>query len=48
MVMKILIVVTFHRLLDRTEIVKKFIDDYNNSVHFSMKAFKEAVKILID
>ena len=45
---KILIVVNCHRLLDRTEIVKKFINEFNNSVHFSVKAFKKVVAILID
>ena len=45
---KILIVVTCHRLLDRTRILKKSIEDLNNSVHLSMKAFKKIVKILID
>ena len=36
--LKILVVVTFHRLLDRTEIVKKFIDDFNNLVYLAIKA----------
>ena len=39
---------TFHRLLDRTVIVKKFIDDSNNFVHLSMKASKKVVEILVD
>ena len=47
MEIKILIAVTCHRLLDRTEIVKKFIDEFNNSVHLSMKASKK-VEILIE
>ena len=29
----------------RTEIVKKIIDDFNNSVHLSMKASKKVVEI---
>ena len=33
---KILIVVTCHRLLNRTTIVQKFIDDFNNSVHLEI------------
>ena len=45
---KSLIAVACHRLLDRTEIVKKFIDEFNNSVHLSMKASKKVVEILID
>ena len=45
---KILIVVSCYRLLDRTEIVKKFIDEFNNSVHLSMKAAKNIIEILID
>ena len=45
---KILIAVTCHRLLDRTEIVKKSIDEFNNSVQLSMKASKKVVEILID
>ena len=48
MEIKILIVVTCYRFLDRTEIVKKFIDDFNTSVHLSMKASKNVVKIRID
>ena len=42
--MKILIVVTYHRYLDWTEIVKKLIDGFNNSVHLSMKASKNFSK----
>ena len=45
---QILIIVKFHRLLDRTEIVNKFFDDFNNSVHLSMKASKKDFEILID
>ena len=45
---KILIVVTCHTLLDRTEIGKKFIDDFNNSVHHSIKASQKVVEILIE
>ena len=45
---KILIVATRHRLLHRPEIVKKFIDDFNNSVLLSMKASKKFIEILID
>ena len=45
---KILIVVTCHRLLDRTEIVKKFIGDFYNSVHVSMKTYIKVVEIHID
>ena len=45
---KILIIVTCHRVLDRTEIVKQFIDDLNNFVHLSMKASKKVVEILIE
>ena len=45
---KILIAVTCHRLLDGTEIVIKFIDDFNNSIYLSMKASKKVVEILID
>ena len=45
---KILIVVTCHRIFDRTEIVKKFIDEFNNSVHILIKASKKVVKILIN
>ena len=41
---KILIVVTFHRFLDRTEIVKKFIDDFNNSLYLPMKTSKNVSK----
>ena len=48
MEIKILIVDTCHWLLDRDEIVKKFIDNFNNSVHLSMKSSKKVVKILID
>ena len=33
----IIIVVTCHRILDRTKIVKKCIDNFNNSVNLSMK-----------
>ena len=44
---KILIAVTCHRLLDRSETVKKFIDEFNNSVQFSMKPSKKVVEILI-
>ena len=40
--------ITCHRLLDRTEIVKKCIDDFNNSIHLSMKASKKVVEIPID
>ena len=47
MKIKVLIVVTCHRLLDRTEIVKKFNDNSNNSVHLTMKASKKVVEILI-
>ena len=43
-----LIVVTWHRLLDGTEIVKKFIDDFNNCVDLLMKISKKVVEILID
>ena len=45
---KFLIVVTCHRLFDRTEIVNKLIDDFNNPVHLSMKASKKVVETLID
>ena len=46
---KILIVVTCHRLLDiMTEIVRKFIDESNNSVHLTMKSCKKIVEILND
>ena len=45
---KILIVITCHWLLDRTEIVKKFIDEFNNFVYLSIKASKKVVEILID
>ena len=38
----------FHRLLDRAEVVKKSIDDFNNSVHRSMKYSKKVVEIFID
>ena len=48
MEIKILIVVTYHLLLDRTETVKEFIGDFNNSVHLSMKASTKVVEILID
>ena len=48
MEMKILIVVTCHRLLNRTEIEEEFINDFNNSVHFSLKASKKVVEILSD
>ena len=41
---RILIVVTCHRLLNRTEIVKKFMDDFNNSIYLSMKASKKSCK----
>ena len=44
MKIKILIVVTCHQLLDRTEIVNKFIDDFNNSVHLLIKASKKMWK----
>ena len=37
-----------HRLLDRTEIVKWFIYEFNNSVHLSMKASKKFLEILIE
>ena len=45
---KILIAVTCHRLLDSTESVKKFIDEFNNFVNLSMKASKKVVETLID
>ena len=45
---KILIVVTCHQVLDRTEIVKNFIDDFNNSVQFSMKTSIKVVETLIE
>ena len=45
---KILIAATCHRILDRIEVVKKFIDEFNNSVHLSMKASKKVVETLID
>ena len=45
---KILIVGTCHRLLDITEILKKFIDDFNNSVYLSMKASRKVFEIIID
>ena len=45
--MKILIAVTCHRLLNRTKIVKKFIDDFNNSIHLSVKACKKFFEVLI-
>ena len=48
MEMKVVIVATCHRLLDRTEIITKFINDFNNSVHLSMKASKKVVEILIN
>ena len=35
-------------ILDSTQIVKKCIDDFNNSLHLSMKASKKVVEILID
>ena len=44
----ILIAATCHRLLDRIEIAKKFIDKFNNSVHLSMKASNKVDEILID
>ena len=45
---KIHILVTSHPLLDRTEIVKKCNDDFNNSVYLFMKASKKVVEILIN
>ena len=45
---KILIAVICHRPLDWIEIVKKFIDEFNNPVHLSMKTSKKVVEILID
>ena len=48
MEIKILIIVAFHQLLNRTEIAEKFIDEFNNSVHLSMKPSKKVDKILID
>ena len=48
---KKLVVETFfdcHRSLNRAEVVKEFINDFNNSVHLSMKGFKKVVAILID
>ena len=48
MEIKILIEVTCHRLLNRTEIVNKFINGFNNPVHLSMKAYKKYAEILID
>ena len=48
MEIKILISVPCHWLLDKTEIVKKFIGDFNNSVNLSMKDSKKVVGILID
>ena len=45
---KILIVGTCRRLLDRNEIVKKCIDYLNNSVHLLMENSKKVVEILID
>ena len=44
----ILIFVICHRLFDRTETVKKSVDEFNNSVHLSMKASKKVVEILVD
>ena len=43
-----IIIATCHRLLDRTEIVKKSIDEFKNSVHVSMESSKKFVEILID
>ena len=40
----IVIVVTSHRPMDRTEIVQKSIDDFNNSVHLSLKSSKKMSK----
>ena len=48
---KKLVVETFfdcHQLLDRAEVVKKFIDDFNDSVHLKMKVSKKVVEILIN
>ena len=47
MAIKILIVVACHRILDKNEIVKKFNDEFNNSVHLSMKASEKVVEIFI-
>ena len=44
MEIKILIVATCHRLLDRTEIVKKCIDNFSNSIQLSLKASKRMSK----
>ena len=48
MEIKIFIIINCLQILDRTEIVKKFIDDYNNSVDLSMRTSQKLVEILID
>ena len=38
----------FQQLLDRTEVGKNFIDDFNNSIYFLIKGSGKVVEIFIE